>query len=453
MGASGENSFDADREFLRTKARIEGAAALWEQENRDPSRLLAEGRLSTEGDETLSRQELSSNLIDSVQNSAAQVRRDRRRKGLRSGLLAVLVVLAGMSGSFAQNANVTASREELRVEEIARIEDDGDTVPRLAFSPDSRVLVLRSTGSRTSDARLIETATGRELVRFGRIVAFSPDGRWLVMRNEDGTARLIEAATGTEAVVIGPVVPGTPSQGVAFSPDGRVLAVTNDDDRPIGTSTRLIDTTTGKDVASFANDGPYWVTAISSYGGWPTIAGSGQGMRAIETTNGKVLAFLQSAPLRAHSALSPDGRWLASAYPNMQVGAMYFVRLLETATGREVTNVICYGLPPVVTFSPDGSLLAAAPCSSLYLIDTASGAERARLGSAASVAFSPDSRWLAAGSLLIETATGTEVARVEHDGSVGAVAFSPDGRLLATASTAGTAPALQATVRLLRVNP
>ena len=316
MGGGDENL--SDREFPRTKARIAAAAALWEQEKRDPSRLLAEGRLSTEGDESLSRQELSSNLIDSVQNSAAQARRRQRRWGLRSGLLAVLVVLAGLSGSFAQDTDVTASREALRVEEIARIEDDGDTVPRLAFSPDSRVLVLRSTGSRTGDARLIEAATGGELARFGRVVAFSPDGRWLVTRNEDGTARLIEAATGTEAMVIGPVVPGAPSEGVAFSPDSSLLA----------------------------------------------------------------------------------------------------------AAGHV-----------------------------LYLIETASGAERARLGSAASIAFSPDSRWLAAGSLLIETATGTEVARVEHDGPVGAVAFGPDGRLLATASTTGTAPALQSTVRLLRVNP
>jgi WD40 repeat protein len=67
-------------------------------------------------------------------------------------------------------------------------------------------------------------------------------------------------------------------------------------------------------------------------------------------------------------------------------------------------------------------------------------------------------RWLATPSAdrmarLIEVPTGTEVARVEHDGPVGAVAFSPDGRLLATASTSGTAPALPSTVRLLRVKP
>jgi WD40 repeat protein len=194
------------------------------------------------------------------------------------------------------------------------------------------------------------------------------------------------------------------------------------------------------------------------------MAGSGQGMRLIETTNGKVLAFLQSSPLRwdYHSALSPDGRWVVSAYPNMQVGAMYFVRLSETASGREVANVVCYGLPPVVAFSPDGDPLAIAANSGLRLIETASGTARARVDrNFLDAAFNPG-RWLAVGeneaagqasAALIETATGTEVARVEHDGPVGAVAFSPDGRLLATASTTGTAPAPQSTVRLLRVNP
>jgi hypothetical protein len=52
---------------------------------------------------------------------------------------------------------------------------------------------------------------------------------------------------------------------------------------------------------------------------------------------------------------------------------------------------------------------------------------------------------------LIDTASGAVLARVEH--WVDGVAFSPDGTLLAKVSTAGTAPTLQSTVRLLRVNP
>ena len=42
---------DQDREFLRSKARIEAAAALWEKENATPSRLLPAGRPLAEGEE------------------------------------------------------------------------------------------------------------------------------------------------------------------------------------------------------------------------------------------------------------------------------------------------------------------------------------------------------------------------------------------------------------------
>ena len=72
MGGDGENSFD-DRELLRTQARIEAAAALWEQDKRDPSRLLAEGRPLAEAEELFrSRREvLSPHVIGFIEASAA----------------------------------------------------------------------------------------------------------------------------------------------------------------------------------------------------------------------------------------------------------------------------------------------------------------------------------------------------------------------------------------------
>ena len=63
-----------------------------------------------------------------------------------------------------------------------------------------------------------------------------------------------------------------------------------------------------------------------------------------------------------------------------------------------------------------------------------------------SLAFSPDGRRLASGSIygsvnLWDLDTGEEVATLpNHDGPVHGVAFSPDGETLATA-TAGWAPA------------
>ena len=70
-----------------------------------------------------------------------------------------------------------------------------------------------------------------------------------------------------------------------------------------------------------------------------------------------------------------------------------------------------------VTFSPDGTLVA-----------TASSDRSARV---------------------FDAATGTELARLDHDSEVTAVAFSPDGAQVATGSADGSARVFEATPDLL----
>ncbi|WP_048709317.1 TIR domain-containing protein [Microvirga massiliensis] len=90
---------DADRDFLRTKARIEAAAALWEREKRDPSRLLPAGRPLDEGQAILAsrRADLRPGIVAFIEASTAAAARSRRRTllGRAAALAAVLLGVAG----------------------------------------------------------------------------------------------------------------------------------------------------------------------------------------------------------------------------------------------------------------------------------------------------------------------------------------------------------------------
>jgi WD40 repeat protein len=133
----------------------------------------------------------------------------------------------------------------------------------VAFSPDGKRLLLAFSNQ---TARMWDVATGQTLEPVLRhegpvwAAAFSPDGKTVVTASADRTARLWDAATGK------PV--GQPLQHfsrvwtVAFSPDGRSL-VTGSDDR----CARLWDAATGKQVGPpLRHDGPVRTVAFNSKG-------------------------------------------------------------------------------------------------------------------------------------------------------------------------------------------
>ena len=89
---------EQDREFLRRKAQIDAAAALWEQDKRDASRLLPAGRPLAEGEEMLAsrRGDLGTGVVAFIEASAAAAARTRRRTLLtRVAVLAAVVLAVG----------------------------------------------------------------------------------------------------------------------------------------------------------------------------------------------------------------------------------------------------------------------------------------------------------------------------------------------------------------------
>ncbi|MBL8482884.1 MAG: TIR domain-containing protein, partial [Rhodocyclaceae bacterium] len=139
---------------------------------------------------------------------------------------------------------------------------------------------------------------------------------------------------------------------------------------------------------------------------------------------------------------------LAQAWtPDAQ--AMLFADLARLARPLPASWKPHPGPLQAIALSPDGRWLASADQGHLQV--QSPGAEPRLLGRGSyhnrvqALAFSPDGRWLAAACAgqqvcIYEVATWQVVKEWKHDGFVSALAFSPDGAWLATASHEGTRP-------------
>jgi WD40 repeat protein/serine/threonine protein kinase len=284
------------------------------------------------------------------------------------------------------------------------------------FSPDGKRI---ASASLDGLIKLWDAKTGRELHnsfrahdKEARVVAFSPDGRFLATGGSDGTVKDTRGSDGTvkvwdmrtdqplrvwEGHVIGTV------WSLAFSPDGKWLASGSDDGPTHSGELKLWDAATGREIWSRKE----------------------QGMRV------RALAF------------HPDGQHLAYSIPGVVI-------VLNVPTAQERLT-----LPGAkqggrgVAFSPDGRLLASTsgdgPGSGEVTVwDWQAGQQRLTLRGHTRelfcVAFSPDGRRLVTGGVdqmikLWDAATGQEALTLRGpEGLVRSVAFSPeDGHRLVSA--------------------
>ena len=185
-------------------------------------------------------------------------------------------------------------------------------------------------------------------------VAFSPDGRYLVTANRDGTTRVREMGSGRE---IARMIHGVVPEAVAFSPDGRYLAT--------GTSTTIVESNAEvkegghvvvweMKVAPMQHEDEVYVVAFSPDGRYLATASYDNTARVWETVGGQEVARLSHESRVNAVVFSPDGRYLATASKDHTAGVW------EAVSGQQVARVTHENVVNTVIFSPDGRYLATA---------------------------------------------------------------------------------------------
>ncbi len=280
----------------------------------------------------------------------------------------------------------------------------------LAFAPNGRTIV--SGGAYMNGARIWSVANGKPMHEDSEgheaaiyAVAASPDGKWIASGGQDERICVWEASTG-KILWERSFLAGGIKRGLVFSPDSKMLASAADDQ-----SIWLFDAPTGKELRRLKTDGlvvrclafaPDGRTLAGNLVNWdaPGINKPNQ-IRLWDTASGQELWKRDGGTgLFCHLAFSPDGKKIFSAHQDQKI------RTWSVDDGKQLAQftITTGDRLGSFAFSRDGKLVATSPFGDpdVFVWNLVTGklmhGFHIDRGTSYRLAFSPDSRYLAAGS-------------------------------------------------------